>query len=703
MSQVFTVTALAASYARIVTPAGTRRGTCRRRAQLALQTLALGVVSVTSTVPSSAFVGTAFSVIVTSTMTAPAGYDPTTVTFASSDPAAAYAVPATLSWGPGSPLTQAVTINATAKSAAVDFTLTLAADRIFQQSLNLQRFTLSVVDARQIVWTVPPFVYVGDANADTIVVSLAVAPASALSMTLSAGSGQTAAVSLDTAQRFTSSTSRSQSIAIRGVAALAVVQLYMTLGDGAADYDAPAPLTTEIRAREVVTVAGLPAGMYVGQQVTFSVSVSRLPTCASGQATIAPTSNAPANVRFLTASLTFGAADGSLLQQATVQAVATTVLSPATITFPISGGCSRIYNPAVSGATASMRVFNLERVSLVFSANYTDDSGAFVYLGNDVPLTVTLGTPAIYHDAPVVVSLSYGGPAQTVSFSDAVVTLAPGVNSTTVLVRGLAVTTAAASLAVTVQQGGVVFLPAATMPVLRVLPRIPLDVSFDPVTQLMVVGSTRSLGVTISSAALYGACTVSFSYGAELVFQPVTIAALTVTRDFAVAALPLATSGTKNMTIVLSGAGAGHYQPTRSMWPVAVVPVLSVNVTSPSPSLYVGAQNSIVLVVELGSLPTLGDGDTITVTFAASQRVSWNVTTARLSRGAPRALVRMTGVLDGAVSLASAMSVASTSGQYNATVLPQNGVRTVQVLAQLAVVPNNFTTAMFEATRSRSR
>ncbi|CUG86955.1 Hypothetical protein, putative, partial [Bodo saltans] len=131
-------------------------------------------------------------------------------------------------------------------------------------------------------------------------------------------------------------------------------------------------------------------------------------------------------------------------------------------------------------------------------------------------------------------------------------------------------------------------------------------------------------------------------------------ATIQITGVTAVAAQPL--------TVSLSGAGASTYALTQPTFSFAVVAQRSVQLSSATDYMVVGAQGSAAFA--LASLPTLAD-DSIVLTLLDGNGIVWSTATVTLSASSSSAGVSFTASATGTVALDSLVSVASTSTEYS--------------------------------------
>ncbi|XP_070184310.1 serine-rich adhesin for platelets-like, partial [Littorina saxatilis] len=319
---------------------------------------------------------------------------------------------------------------------------------------------------------------------------------------------QRQAVSVSSLFDFTSSSAKTQQFTVEALQPVGNITLTVSIVDGSANFDAPQPLLVDVRALDPITATGLAAGMYVGTTSVVTFKLQRSPQC-SGSISVIPSFGSGDGAFAPAAGVTFLSGATSLSKSVVLTASQTSV-GNVPVTLPVSGPCKSIF-AAVSAATSTVRIYPRESVTISTLANMTDanDGSMFTYIGSAIPIIVDLGTPALRHTG-VLVQLSFAGASGAISFSNSTVEFPPGVNRTTVYVTGL-VDSTPADLSATVLVGTSIFIPTGVVK-LKVLLRIPLTLTFDPSTQLIVVGNTIALTVTIGSAALVGTLQVRLDY-----------------------------------------------------------------------------------------------------------------------------------------------------------------------------------------------
>ncbi|CUG87180.1 membrane-associated protein, putative [Bodo saltans] len=665
-----------------------------------MEVVALGVVSVSTTPPTSLFSGASAVPIVISTTRIPQPTFVVSVTITPNNATIATASPSTIQWDSTSTTLTAATNILPLTAGTVTFTLTLIAPLgQFNQTLNIVTFSIVVVNDRTIVWTVPSFIYVGAANAvqSNIVINKLPPAGQTLSLSSSVPAAQASGLVVSSISVFSSSTSTSQEVQIQGLAATDNVKLTLINTTVLVLYDVPTPVYTTIRALEVVSFSGLVQAMYVGQTVNFLVTVSRLPTCAGGVLIISPTSNLVSSAVFSTAQLTFSSTDQVKTQQVAVTAVAATLASfPASLTFPFSGSCTTIYTTV---SAVSLQVYNTETVTLSLPSTNLDATSYFIYQGDFLQLNISLGTPSIYHTQTVVLLLAFQGASGFLSLSSTTVSLAAGVNRTSVNVTALQPTGSPITLTVTVQSGADVFATTNSLSV-RVLARIPISVTFSQSPlQFFVQGVPTTATIQLSgSTALVGDVNVTLSYGPEVAFGFYVFAANSPATSATISINATLLSSAKQLNVSLLGSGAKAYVASVSTWSnVRVQPQRFVLLSGPS-SLFLGTANAKTITFSLSPATTDLTNDQVTVTLTSPQQASWGSASVVLSTSVPTATVVFTGTLSGDVSIASYCTVASTSSQYTATVSATPTTITVLPLQKLNVT--GFTSVLFNGDSS---
>ncbi|CUG06642.1 Hypothetical protein, putative, partial [Bodo saltans] len=551
-----------------------------------------------------------------------------------------------------------ITLYGSSNSANVAFTAStagsVALDTLVSVTSTSTEYANALSNSRTVVvrtlssisWSVPSFVYVNLVNTSSITVSELPPSTTPLQLALSA-----TGVQFSTLSAFTSTSSATQSFSLTGVAPATSVSASVSIVSGGAFYALPAAELLDIRGLETIVATGIPTALYAGQTATVTITISRAPAYAATSLIITPQSTAGT---FSPATVTF--TDASTVFTATVTFTASSTGTGA-ISFTTDGSAADIFTVVTS---SSFTVYPKESVTMSLPSAAVDSTSGFVYVQNSIELTVSLGTPAIYHQQSVSVLLSYADGSK-VTFSANPVVFAAGVNSTTVTVGGLLINDVA-SLSASVVLGSDAF-QADSPASLRVLPLIPIALQFDPATQLVVVGRTvtLTLAVTGASTSLVGPVEVDLSFGPEVTFSTAVIFAQNSSTTTATVQITgLTAVAAKSLTVSLTGIGATTYTLTQSTYTVAVLPQQNVVVASFPQTLAIGETENVVL--QLGATPT-SSADVITVNCTSDQRVSFsNVFT--LSASATSVTVPITGTGVGATDIAALCRVTSLTGEF---------------------------------------
>ncbi|CUG06645.1 Hypothetical protein, putative, partial [Bodo saltans] len=517
-------------------------------------------------------------------------------------------------------------------------------------------FQVTVRTIGTVSWTLPTFVYVGLVNT-TSAVTLSQAPPQPYPLTLTIAGTNLQFTQLST---FTSTSSTTQGFNVTGVipsgtTTAVTVVASATLGTGSQFYATPATRSVEIRPLETVSLTGIPAQMYNGQTANATVQLSRVPQYP-GTSLLVSLSSPAGTFSPSTFTVNYGDAAST---KAVVFTASTTAASQS-ITISATGTAALIYRVVVP---ASVTVFAKERVSLVIAPAAVDSTSGFVYVQNSIELTVSLGTPAIYHQQSVSVQLSYGV-ASKVTFSANPVVFAAGVNSSTVTITGVAfngvnnITASVITAADVFTRGS----PAA----LRVLPLIPIAVQFNPATQLVVVNRTLTLTLVVSgnTTSLAGPVEVDFAFGPEITIStPIIFAqnSATTTATVTITALTNTSLESKNLTISLTGTGAPTYSLTQSSFNFVVLAQRYVQISAATDYMVVDTQGSATFA--LASQPTLTN-DVIVLALTNGNGITWSATSITLTGTSNTANVAFTAASVGSIALGPLVSVTSTSTEY---------------------------------------
>ncbi|CUG89951.1 Hypothetical protein, putative, partial [Bodo saltans] len=528
---------------------------------------------------------------------------------------------------------------------------------------------VQIIAPTSITVTVPSFVYIGNTVQGTVTLAQLPPPTAPLSLAFASNSnlGFTALASFSSAS---SSLSQTCTITGLGQGTGAIVQLGISPSN--AYYNAAATQTISVRPLETAIVSGVPQAQYIGQTSTVTITISRAPAYAGTSLTITPQSTAGT---FSPATVTF--TDASTTLTATVTFTATTVSAGAAVTFSTSGTAAPIFTTI---ASTSVIVYAKENVSLSIAPSAVDSTSGFVYVQNSVALTISLGTPVIFHQQAVSVQLSYAV-SSALNFSSSTVTIPAGVNSTAVTIGGL-VANSVASLSATVTQGADVFVAGSPVS-LRVLALIPIALQIDTATQLVVVGRTLSLtvGITGSSTSLVGPVTVTLAYGSQVTLSSaVTFAQNSATTTATVQITGVTAVAAQALTVSLSGAGASTYVLAQSTFNFPVLIQRFVLMSFATSALVFGTQGSATF--SLASLPTLAN-DAIVLTLTNGNGIVWSATSVTLYGSSPSASVTFTASSIGTISLATLVTVTSTSTEY-ATLVTSALSTIVRVLSSIS-------------------
>lgn len=679
-----------------------------------VQFINLGTISLLGTPPATLFQGASVTISLRVSYTPPAGKGQVQVNLATCAGGHVSLSTSSVLWTTGAPsntLTFNIVGNTLVSECNVSMSVASTSNpSIYQTSVTpVAWFVVRVVDAKAIIFTLPPFIYLNGQTTNGRIELLQL-PAEGLQLDIVPAID--AAV---TPMGFTPET-----ITFKVPDPLSkVVQVFgknnfpgtytvsgNLLGSAADNYTQPAPQTVEVRAKETVTVSGLKAKMYAAPDgstsIEITVTVSRLPIASGSNIVVTPEFRS-SDAQFIPASLTFKNDGTSLSQKTTLYAYTATagqVEVRLTLTGTTEGvvifDTNIIRSPNIPGVT----IYSKETVSV--TAMQVDLSGVgFAYKFNELALRISIGTPQITPHNNVTVTLGYEGQAGSAEFRPAQVVFQNGETEKTVQMYA-AQTSPAAAISISVVSTNNVFQPALTMPQVRLLPLIPVTLSFSPTQQLIVVDVTQQATITLSSAALVGQLIVTMRYGAagtEVEFgSPLVFEAKTPQTSQVQSFTGLVdTLGVrKNLTLSFSGTGGTFYTFDSANSPfVPVYPRQQVLLISSPSVVYIGAANAEVVRINVTKLPTLA-GDSVLVSLALNSIVTFNETSVALSQISPSGGFTIEGKKAGTINLLSFLSVTSNKNEFRGDVAALFGLSSnVEIRLRLTAQCPEFVNQMF--------